>query len=90
MYEDYTGFVKFSAEWCGPCKSFAPLLKEVADSFQLKVRDVDIEEDYKISEKYNVKSVPTTIAFLNGEPVDAIYGAVSKNKVEEVAKKISK
>ena len=61
--------VDFSAEWCGPCKMMAPILKEVASMVDGKVRilKVDIDKNPDAANTYQVQSVPTMILFKNGE-----------------------
>lgn len=88
--KEFTGFLKFSAEWCSPCKAFAPVLKEAAEEAGVEYIEADIDDESgaELSLKFGVRSVPTTIAFKNGNPVDMIVGAVDKSKVLELANKI--
>lgn len=89
--DDFTGLVKFSAEWCGPCKAFAPVIKEVVEETGIEYIEADIDDETgsELSIKFGVRSVPTTIAFLEGKPVDAIVGSATKDRVVELVNKIN-
>lgn len=69
--------VDFWAEWCGPCKSIAPILDKLADEYgsKIKVRKVDIDDQRELGTKYNVESIPTLMFFSEGKIVDQLVGA---------------
>ena len=69
--------VDFWAEWCGPCKSVAPLIDAVAGEVEgiAKVGKVNIDEAGELAQKYGVQSIPTFLFFKNGEVKDTIVGA---------------
>ena len=70
----------FSATWCGPCKTFKPIMNEVAGEGH-SVQFIDIDQQQDLTAKYNVRSVPTTVIEENGIGVDRFIGSVSKHQV---------
>ena len=75
--------VDFWAEWCGPCKMMSPIVEEIANDFkgQLKVGKLNVDEAQELSAKFNVMSIPTFLLFKNGQPVEQIIGAMSKDQL---------
>lgn len=78
--------VDFYAEWCGPCKTMAPILKEVSDTIgeQAKVIKVDVDKNPAVSSKYGIRGVPTLIVFKEGKIVWRQSGVVPANMLVEV------
>jgi thioredoxin 1 len=72
--------VDFWAEWCGPCKMIAPLLDELADEYdgRVKIGKVNIDEHQSLAAEYGVRAIPTLLLFDHGQVADQIVGARSK------------
>ena len=72
--------VDYWAEWCGPCKTVAPILEEVASdmSEKLIIGKVDVDANQELAAQLNIMSIPTLILFKDGEIVDQAIGALSK------------
>jgi thioredoxin 1 len=81
--------VDFWAEWCGPCKMLGPVIEEIATQYtgRAKVGKVNVDQNQTISGKYGIRSIPTLILFKNGEIVEQVVGAQSKQKVQELMDK---
>ena len=77
--------VDFWAEWCGPCRSLAPTIDELAQEYEGKVLigKIDVDNNPQISSKYGVRSIPTVFLFKEGEVVDKQLGAVPKKVLAE-------
>ena len=79
--------VDFYADWCGPCKTQTPILGELAQEFDVRVKfakvDIDVEENKDLAVKYGVMSVPTLIIFSNGEVKETMVGVTSKSKLQQ-------
>jgi len=75
--------VDFWAEWCGPCKMIAPVLKELAGEYQgrLKVCKMDVDANTATAPKYGVRGIPTLIVFNQGEVAGTKVGAMSKSQL---------
>ncbi|RUM66252.1 MAG: thioredoxin [Sulfurimonas sp.] len=72
--------VDFWAPWCGPCRMIAPVIEELAEEFSGKANicKVNTDEEQDIGVKYGIRSIPTIMFFKDGELVDQMVGAASK------------
>jgi thioredoxin 1 len=75
--------VDFWAEWCGPCKMIAPIIDQLADELQgkIKIAKVNVDEAPELAGQFNVMSIPTLLIFKGGKPVDQIVGALPKDRL---------
>ena len=72
--------VDFWAAWCGPCQMIAPVVEEISEEYKdkLKVCKLNVDEAQMTASEYGIMSIPTLIIFKNGQVVDKVVGAVSK------------
>jgi putative thioredoxin len=86
--------VDFWAEWCGPCRSLGPALEKVVDEAKGAVRMVKIDVDKnpgvfsQIAKMTGSQSIPTVVAFKNGQPVDAFMGARPESQIREFVNRL--
>jgi thioredoxin 1 len=76
--------VDFWAEWCGPCKMIAPILDELADEYdgRVKIGKVNIDDHQGLAGEYGVRAIPTLLLFNKGQVADQIVGARSKRDLK--------
>lgn len=83
--------VDFWAPWCGPCKSIAPIIEEIAGEYsgKLKVCKINVDDNKENALKYNVRGIPNLILFnKEGETAEQIVGAVAKQQLTGAIDKI--
>jgi thioredoxin 1 len=75
--------VDFSAEWCGPCKMVDPIVKQLAQEWEgrVKVTMLDIDANQDLTVQYRVMGVPTLMLFVKGQPVQRVSGYLPKDKL---------
>ncbi len=83
---DIPVFVDFWAEWCGPCRMVSPVVEELANDYDGKVKfvKVNVDEANELASKYNVFSIPTLIILHKGEIVSQQVGAASKESYKSM------
>jgi len=77
--------VDFWAPWCGPCRMIAPVIEELAEDFDGKatIAKVNTDEQQDLAVKYGIRSIPAILFFKDGEVVDQMVGAASKDAFAE-------
>ncbi len=72
--------VDYWAEWCGPCKMIAPILDEVAGTYQgkLQIAKMNVDENREVPAKFGIRGIPTLMLFKNGQLAATKVGAMSK------------
>lgn len=83
LKSDVPVLVDFWAEWCGPCKVIAPIVSEISEELdgKLKVAKVNVDDAQELAGNFNIMSIPTLLLFKGGEAVEQIVGAVPKDQI---------
>ena len=78
--------VDFYATWCGPCKMIAPLVEEISEEYEgrIKVGKIDVDESAELAIAFGVSSIPTIMVFKNGEVYKKAVGYRSKKELEDM------
>ena len=94
MSNDYMSglsVLKFSAEWCAPCKRMQTIIDKMGKEFpDITIYNVDIDTDFEVAKKYNIKSVPTIVFFKEGKQLNKIEGLEKTDAVRKAFKGLQK
>lgn len=77
--------IDFWAEWCIPCKKIAPIIDELAEQYEgrVKIGKYNVEESSDVATEFGIRSIPTILFFRDGKLVDKNVGSISKANLEE-------
>lgn len=83
LKSDLPVLIDFWAEWCAPCKMIAPILEEIADQYQgrLRIAKLNIDDNPTTPPKYGIRGIPTLMLFKNGEVEATKVGALAKSQL---------
>jgi thioredoxin 1 len=93
---DFEKFIKnglvvldFFAEWCMPCTIMFPIFDDLNEEFKGKIKfgKINVEENRKIVEKFEINSVPSFVVLKDGKPLEKVVGTKSQEEMEEIFKK---
>lgn len=74
----------FTAPWCQPCQTLGPIMDELSIQYPDRIKKVNIDYDPELPQRYNIKNIPTTIVFENGEEIERKVGIQPRNYYVQV------
>jgi thioredoxin 1 len=90
LTSDKPALVDFWAEWCGPCRTIAPIVEELSKEFEGKVviGKIDVDSNPEVTGKFGIRNIPTLLFFKGGQMVDKQVGLVPKSVLVDKLNKL--
>ena len=90
LRSDRPTLVDFWAVWCGPCKMIAPVVEELAEEYEgkIKVAKLNVDENPNTPGRYGIRAIPTLLIFKGGKVAEQVVGAVGKSKLVEAIDRV--
>ena len=81
--------IDFFAEWCMPCLTMAPIIEELSEKFEGKIKfgKVNIGDNQELAQKFKISSIPNFVLFKEGKPIEQFVGSMSADNLQERLKK---
>lgn len=91
LHSDTPVLVDFWAEWCQPCRLIGPMIEELADEFQgkIKIAKMNVDENLQTPSMFGIMSIPTIILFKDGKPGKTIVGAQGKDVYRQAIQEVA-